>query len=363
MLLGPILPLLATRWHLADSQLGLLLLSQFCGATLGGSTTPQRLRPGLMIGLLAAGFGFAAFAIAPGLVLACVSLVVGGFGIGRMIATINILAGARYTLHRASALSWLNFSWSFGALLSPLSAAWLASRFALTHLLLLFSAALLAIALMLFLQARSAENSEAAPSDSPAASGLPARLFVYFAALLLLYGGLETCLSGWLTTYALRYGKSSLVLSEYTMVLFLCGVTAGRAGAAQLLKHVREARLQRLSLLLAAVLAGALALAHTSALIATAAVLLGICLAPIFPATFAIVLGARPTPRQAGIILAASGIGAASLPWLMGVVSTYSGSLQLALVLPVAAALAMLALTFLPMRNPDFHANQPPASV
>ena len=356
MLLGPILPLLATRWQLPDSQLGLLLLAQFCGATLGGSTTSHRLRGGLMTGLLAAGLGFASFALSSGLVAACLSLVVGGFGVGRMIATINILGGARYTHHRASALAWLNFSWSFGALLSPLSAAWLASRFALTHLLLAFAACFLVLAAILFVQARSADAFETAPAAMPAETGVRPALFLYFAALLLLYGGLETCLSAWLTTYALRYGRSSLVLSEYTMVLFLCGVTAGRAMAGALLKRMHDATLQRVSLLLAALLGGALALAHTAGLIATAAVLLGVCLAPIFPATFAIILGARPTARQAGIILAASGIGAAALPWLMGVISTRSGSLQLALVLPVLAAAAMLALTLTSPQNSDFTA-------
>ncbi len=357
MLLGPILPLLATRWYLQDAQLGLLLLAQFCGATIGGSTTSQRLRGGLTIGLLAAGLGFSSFALSSGLVAACLSLVVAGFGVGRTIATVNILAGARYTQHRAAALSWLNFSWSFGALLSPLSAAWLASRFALTHLLLVFATCFLALSAVLFLQARSGEFPQHAPAEATAQTGVRPTLFLYFAALLLLYGGLETCLSAWLTTYALRYGRSSLVLSEYTMVLFLCGLTAGRALAAQLLKRIRDTTLQRASLLLAGLLGAALALAHTAALIATAAVLLGICLAPIFPATFAIVLSSRPTARQAGIILATSGLGAASLPWLMGVVSTHSGSLQLALILPVAAALAMLALTLLAPRNPDFHAS------
>ncbi len=361
VLLGPILPLLALRWHLADAQLGLLVLAQFCGATLGGSTTSHRLSAGMMTGLLSAGAGFTAFALAPGLALACLSLFLGGFGVGRVIATNNILAGERYTEHRASALAWLNFSWSFGALLSPLSAAWLASRFPLSLLLFVFAMLFLAVALTLFVQARSEEQSRASsPTPAAAVDGLRTDRFLYFAALLLIYGGLETCLSAWLTTYALRYGKSSLVLSEYTMVLFLCGLTAGRAMAGALLKRMREAALQRASLLLAAVLGGALALAHTAVLIATASVLLGICLAPIFPATFAIVLGARPTARQSGMILAASGLGAAALPWLMGVVSTQSGSLQLALILPVAAALAMLALSLLPPSAPDFHAPPEP---
>jgi FHS family glucose/mannose:H+ symporter-like MFS transporter len=59
----------------------------------------------------------------------------------------------------------------------------------------------------------------------------------------------------------------------------------------------------------------------------------------------------RPTARQAGIVLAVSGLGAASLPWLMGVVSTRTGSLQVALALPFAAALGLLAMSLFGRRS------------
>ncbi len=52
----------------------------------------------------------------------------------------------------------------------------------------------------------------------------------------------------------------------------------------------------------------------------------------------------RPTARQAGIVVAVSGLGAAALPWLMGEVSTRTGSLQVALALPLAAALGLLGM-------------------
>jgi FHS family glucose/mannose:H+ symporter-like MFS transporter len=55
----------------------------------------------------------------------------------------------------------------------------------------------------------------------------------------------------------------------------------------------------------------------------------------------------RPTARQAGIVLAVSGLGAAALPWMMGVVSTHTGSLQVALALPFVAALGLLGMSWL----------------
>jgi FHS family glucose/mannose:H+ symporter-like MFS transporter len=350
MLLGPILPLVAARWHLADAQSGLLLTSQFCGAFLGGVSTSYRLRRGTLEGLIAATMGLYLFAFAPGLAMACCGLVVGGFGIGRAITTVNLIAGNRSATQRGAALSRINVSWSVGALLSPLLAAWLTPHFALSRLLAGFATLYLLGAVWLLQQSRlqAAEINPQASSSNAASVPFPATIFFYFFALLFIYGGLETCLSAWLTTFALRYGRDSLVLSEYTMVLLLSGLTVGRALAAWLLLRMRDRTLVRIALALSAVLAATLATAHKTSVIAGFAVLLGITLAPVFPGTFAMLLAHRPPARKAGIVLAASGLGAAALPALMGIVSTHAGSLQLALAIPVAAAVLMLGLSVLP---------------
>ena len=350
MLLGPILPLLSRRWHLTDAHAGMLPLAQFAGATIGGITVSSRLPRGMLIGLTAAAAGFALFAFAPSFSVALAALLLGGFGVGRGIASINIIGGSRYALHRGAALSRLNFTWSFGALLSPLLAAWLTPRFALSTLIAGFALLFLLCAIALLLQIRESASESAVHTAVAPEPPLAPTLFLYFAALLFIYGGFETCLNVWLTTYALRFGQTSLVLSQYTLVLLLCGLTAGRALAAWLLLRIRDVTLQRIALVLSAALAAALATAHRANLIASLAVLLGITLAPIFPATFALLMANHPPARQAGIVLAASGLGAAALPWLMGVVSTHAGSLQLALALPVAAALAMLLMTAVPPR-------------
>ena len=344
MLLGPILPLLSARWHLTDAHAGLLLTAQFIGATLGGASVPRRLQRGLLTGYLGAAVGFLAFAWAPALPWAAAALLLAGFGVGRLIAGMNITAGARYTHARASALTWLNTSWSLGALLSPIAAATLAGRIALPWLLSAFALLYLAAGLIFAAQTRTrSPNLETIQTVAPQI--FPASLFLYFATLLLLYGGLETCLSGWLTTYALRDGRSSLVLSQYTMVLLLAGLTGGRALAANLLKVIPETTLLRSALLLSAGLAAALAAAHRAALIATLAVLLGIALAPVFPGMFALFMAHRPPTRHAGLVIAASGIGAAVFPALMGLVSTRAGSLRVALAVPASLAVVILLLS------------------
>jgi MFS transporter, FHS family, glucose/mannose:H+ symporter len=352
-LLGPILPLLAHQWAMQDSQSGLLMMAKFCGAFLGGVSVSGRLRRSLLVGLSAGTLGFGMFALAPTMSVGCVGLFIGGFGLGQMITSINILAGRRFTAQRGSALSMLNFSFSLGAMLSALLAAWLLPRFALRGLLECFAGTFLLGGIALLVQMRRggaglssasvSEEFEVLAGDAPEA-GIGGKAYLYFAGLLFLYGGLETCLSGWLTTFALRYGDRTLVVSEYTTLLLWMSLTVGRVGAAAVMTRVGERTVQRWGLVLAAIFTAGLAMAHSAVTIAGFAVLLGLSLAPFFPATFALLMAEKPAARQAGIVLAVSGLGAAALPWLMGVVSTRSGSLQAALVLPFAAALGLLGM-------------------
>jgi fucose permease len=349
-LLGPILPLLARQWGMLDSQSGLLMMAKFCGAFLGGVTVSGKLRWSLLVGMMAGTLGFGGFAVAPSMSVGCVGLFVGGYGLGQIITSVNILAGRRFTAHRGSALAMLNFSFSLGAMLSALLAAWLLPRFALRRLLegfaMLFAVGAVALIAQMRGNGESAEEFDRASVEAEPQIGLSGRAYLYFAGLLVLYGGLETCLSGWLTTFALRYGDKTLAVSEYTTLLLWMSLTVGRAGASAVMLRVGEKTVQRWGLGLAAVFTAALAMAHSAVTIAGFAVLLGLSLAPFFPATWALLMTERPTARQAGIVLAVSGLGAAALPWLMGVVSTRAGSLQVALALPFAAALGLLGMSW-----------------
>jgi FHS family glucose/mannose:H+ symporter-like MFS transporter len=352
-LLGPILPLLAKQWSMVDSQSGLLMMAKFCGAFLGGVTVSRKLRQSLLVGMSAGALGFGGFAAAPSMGMGCVALFVGGFGLGQIITSVNILAGRRFTEHRGSALALLNFSFSLGAMLSALLAAWLLPRFALRSVLVWFAGLFVVGVVVLSIQMRArasvAEELDMTnPTDPDESSqGLSGSLYLYFAGLLVLYGGLETCLSGWLTTFALRYGDKTLAVSEYTTLLLWMSLTLGRVGSSAVMMKVGERTTQRWSLVLAAIFTAGLATAHSAITIAGFAVLLGLSLSPFFPATFALLMTERPTARQAGIVIAVSGLGAAALPWLMGVVSTRAGSLQVALALPFAAAVALLGMSLL----------------
>jgi MFS transporter, FHS family, glucose/mannose:H+ symporter len=346
VMLGPILPSLLHDWRLTDQQGGLLLAAKFVGSFLGGVSVPRRLRFGVLGGMTFACVGFGAFALSGGLASGAACLFVGGFGLGQIIASTNIVVGRRYREHTGSALASVNFFWSLGAVTCGVIAAAVLPRFHLRGPLLAFAGMFLLIGLGGFLNpARGVEDQgEPLSSDS---GRLPVNVLVRFAVLLFLYGGLETCMTGWLTTYTLRFSDVRLMGGQSAIVLLWSALTVGRAISSAALRVMREAMLQRIGLGLSAVLIAALVTTRHGSLLSLDCVLLGLSLAPFFPTTFALLMKQRPTAREAGFILAVSGLGAALFPWMMGFISTQSGSLRIAMVVPMGLAMALLLLSLM----------------
>jgi fucose permease len=353
VLLGPILPSLAESWHLTDRDGGLLFAAKFVGSFLGGVSVPRRLRWGIFGGMVFGCAGFGAFALSvrmtggAALGTGAFCLFVGGFGLGQIIASTNILAGRRYRAHTGSALASLNFFWSLGAVACGVIAAAVMPRFGLRGPLLTFGGLFLAAGVGGLVGAAPAQAGADAV-EPPAAGALPWPSLVYFALLLFLYGGLETCMTGWLTTYTLRFSDVRLLGGQSAVVLLWSALTAGRALSSVALRVMAEATLQRTCLASSALWIAALTTTQHGPLLTLYCLLLGLSLAPFFPATFALLMERRPAARAAGAILAVSGLGAALFPWLMGAVSTQSGSLRTAMLVPFLLALALLTLSLRP---------------
>jgi fucose permease len=344
VLLGPILPWLMHDWRLTDQQGGLLLAAKFVGSFLGGVSVPRRLRFGILGGMICACVGFGGFALCGGMGSGAACLFVGGFGLGQIIASTNIVVGRRYREHTGSALASVNFFWSLGAVACGLIAAAVLPRFHLRGPLLVFAALFLAAGLGGWFN-RAPVTIEAPQNSGGGASALPSRILLRFALLLFLYGGLETCMTGWLTTYTMRFSDLRLMGGQSAIVLLWTALTAGRAVSSAALRVMREATLQRLGLALSAVWIAALGVTSHGPLLSLYCILLGLSLAPFFPSTFALLMKRRPTAREAGFILAVSGLGAALFPWMMGFVSTRSGSLRIAMAIPMLLTLALLVLS------------------
>ena len=127
---------------------------------------------------------------------------------------------------RASALSLINFFWSFGAMLAPLLVRLADAPLSAQTLVVVACCTLCGLRSVVFCSRCGAAFMMLAlrrylQTTSSSRSGLPVATFVFFMGMLFLYGGLETSLSGWLTTYAFRYGDRTLVISQYTTLLLV----------------------------------------------------------------------------------------------------------------------------------------------
>jgi fucose permease len=161
-------------------------------------------------------------------------------------------------------------------------------------------------------------------------------------------------MTAWITTYTLRFSNLHLLAGQSGVVLLWAALTGGRALSSFAFRRTTELAIQRAGLVLSSVMIAALFWAHNAAALSACCILLGLALAPFFPATFAILMRLRPSARSAGFILAVSGLGAALFPWLMGVISTHTGSLRSAMVVPWALAVLLLLLSLAIRSNHPF---------
>jgi FHS family glucose/mannose:H+ symporter-like MFS transporter len=352
LLLGPMLPVLSLRWGLHDKESGLLLGMQFLGAFLGAITLEQDLQKNLRGGCAAIVLGFGCVALAAdirsGFVVGLGAFLLAGFGLGRTITSINVIAGGRFSHRRASALSVLNLTWGIGALLGPLGADLMQRRYGTPGLFASFAGvcAITATASLICLrQYLGGATRMARPYNLP---GAPARADwrrIYFGAAFFLYGGFEGSLSGWLATLTTRMPSGSVGLGATVTTGLWIGLALGRAAAALLLLRFSERVLLQVGLALSGILSLYLLgpIGNGAALVALAAGI-GLGLAPVFPSLCALLLVPGASVRGVGTVMALSALGGAVFPWLVGDLSEKTGGLQHGLWVPVGLCVLLAVL-------------------
>jgi fucose permease len=345
-LLGPILPLLTRQWALSDARSGLLPVAEFLGIFLGSLTILRRPRLSFFWGSVAAAAGFLLFSTPQNWILLCAGLFAGCWGLGQIITSTNLIAGDRFAATRGVALTSLNFLWSLGAILSPLLASWLSPFIAVSRLLAGFAVLFALVVVAHLMEWR--RTPTATPQNELRQSStfrLPLQVFIYFAAFFILYGAFEGSISFWITTYMLRYGAQSLAVSQSATTVFWVALTAARGITSLLLLRIGEKIILRTALGTLACATAGLILSHSATSIFLWTGLLGFAAGPVFPINCSHLLHNTPTPREAGLIMALTSLGAALLPWIVGAASQHLGSLQLAFVLPLIAACTMFLLS------------------
>ena len=331
-ILGPLMPLLQSRWHLGDADGGLLFTVQFMASILGSIAVGPI---GRRIGLLrAAAFGFALIALGTGGYPFCgwpaalgLAFVV-GFGIG-----IVIPAGNMALSHDAKGVLWINFCWCAGAMIVPVIAAWAggASFWWVTG-----ASVVAAIALALEPGARP-QNT-----DSGSSHWTLSRAARFASVSLFLYVAVEASLGGWIASLVKRNPDASSYWAAATSILWL-GLLIGRAFVNSLLARFTPTALIWRGLILSLAGTAALVLAQSGLLTLAAGFVCGLGLAPLYP-----MIVAEYAQREekgiplSGLVFACGNVGGSLGPYVTGAISQATGSLRLGVAIAIPAIAAML---------------------
>jgi MFS transporter, FHS family, glucose/mannose:H+ symporter len=359
-LLGPILPLLIGRWFLSDQRAGLFFTAQFCGSMVGVSTLGALLARGYRYAFVC-GFSLIALGVAGlslGSYLACLAAAaLFGCGLGQALSATNLWVAEVAKARRVAALSILNLAWGIGAVASAPVVMLAQRREAIPFLLYTIASAAALAALIL-----AAMNLEPGASEGDDEHFTPTRgeyislrSSVNLAGLFFLYVGSENSIAGWVASLAKRMHPDSGDLWALAPLFFWGGILTGRALLPLVLYRWRERALLASGLILAAAAISLLSRARTFTSIAICAGAAGLGFAGIYPILVAWMVKAygRRSRQIGAMMFALAGMGGATMPWLVGLMSTATGNLRIGLVLPLLGCVAMFGL-IASMREPIF---------
>lgn len=349
-LLGPLLPILISRWSLTDRRAGLFFTAQFCGSMLGVASIGPLIKRGYRQTFIC-GFGLIAIGVAGldlgGYAANLASAAIFGCGLGQVLSAGNLWVAQVAGDHRVGAISILNLMWGLGAICSaPL--VMLAQRHGMIPSLLGAIAASSAIAALILAKTNIEPDRTllSRAGSSARHNGIRLRSALSLAALFFLYVGSENSVAGWVASLAKRMNSDASGFWTLAPMFFWGGIIAGRGIVPFVFLRRREGALLMSSLMLAAMGVFFLLRARAFATVAICVSGAGLGLAAIYPILISWLVKAfgERSSRIGSIMFALAGMGGATMPWFVGMVSTGTGSLRDGLLVPLGGCVAMLAL-------------------
>ncbi|WP_347402646.1 MFS transporter [Corallococcus macrosporus] len=349
--LGVAWPSLRSTFGLSQAMMGSILgtaaVAYFISGLLAG-----RLMRALNLGLLLAlstgsvALGLTGYATVPLFVLFLAAACFIGFGSGAIDSALNNYAAQNFGPKH---MAWLHAAYSVGAATGPVLMTALLARGAGWRTGYAVLAGVLGTLALTFLVLRrkwgAAERpqGDVAPAEVPTASAMEAvrRPRVWLQILtFFVYTGLEVTAGQWSFT-VLTEGRGLHTAAAGTCVsLYWGSLLVGRILSGFVVEHLGPVRMLRGSTVLAVV--GSLLFAIPSVPPALGLALLGLALAPIFPALMS------ETPRRVGLDVSAHAVGfqvsaatagVAALPSLAGILAELGG---LQLIAPYMLGVAVL---------------------
>jgi fucose permease len=336
---GPAFPGLIERFGVGVDRVGATVVLHFAGSFVATvASSPLLLRLGYRTVLVAAGAGMTAGVLLAALAPTWTWLLVGagaaGLGFGLLNVGLNLVVARVFAPNAAPVLNLLSALFGTGAVLGPLAVGAAGATLRGPFLAL---AAVAATATLLAL--RVPEPERAAPA---AAGRLPWRTVAGFAALYVLYVGVESGVASWETVHlepAVGAQRAAFLTS-----LFWVALTLGRLASIPVSARVPPGRLVLLASAFGLV---ALAAANATALAPVAYAAAGLAFAPVFPTTLAWIERVFPqrSERIVPFALAVANAGPMATTAAMGlaVARVGPGAVPAVLSLVAAALLAVVA--------------------
>ena len=355
VLLGPLLPLLSARWGLNDTQAGYLVTAQFVGclfATLAsGEVLPWLgFRWTMVLGLAFMTFGTSTL-MASTYAWAVAAVSCNGIGIGLATPTTNLLVARTPAVRRASSLNLLNFFWSAGAMACPAFVALFQNAGHLQVFLLLAAAS---VAILMFALIVSPLPLPVAETHSTHVLSrwkyLRTPTAVLLATLFFVYIGTESAFGLWLASYAKRASNAGGTWWATVPSYFYGALLVGRLAAPLVLREISDTSLARFGAVVACLGGAALITVNSLLGIALCAALIGFGLSTLYPIAIGYLSASFGTvaSKIGGTLFSVATLGGAIVPWLVGFVSTHSGSLRSALFVPLLGCLAIVWFYWIP---------------
>ncbi|UWZ81949.1 MFS transporter [Occallatibacter riparius] len=337
---GALLPSITQAFHLSDKQSGLLFSLYFLGTALGALFCVGRYAQ-----LMGAGFLVLAAACV-GIAHANLELLrplffVLGIGVGIPMSAVSMFTGRKFADRSAAPLTFLNFSWSAGALLAPLLAAQLLLKHTYRDAYQALAVAALAasIACWIVLQ-----DPPARPAPERHSGIRNVGWIVLFSVLTFLEVGIENTTATWLATYSMRGERVGAAGGAASSALYWTGFLVSRGLFSLVLLRRDSKRILRGAVAVALIAAALLIALPGSVERGFAMLTLGAALAPVFPLMLSRFFARAGSASDSRWILSICGFGGSVLPWLTGWLSGSFSSLRIGLATAPAALVCILLL-------------------
>lgn len=346
---GALLPSLAGRFHLSDAEAGLLFLLYFAGTSIAALLCKGNYARTMAVGFACMACMCVAVAASPRALLNPVFLLL-GISVGVPMSAVTLFTGRTFPERCAPMLTFLNFSWSIGALAAPLIAARILVHRDYRAAYLLFSVA--AVCAAVACSAVLRDGPEPMHMIANVESTFALRLVLVFALAAFLQVGLENTVATWLPTYALRTASSGIVLAAVSSSFYWVGFLSSRGISSLLLLRAKPIRVFGIAIASGLFSAALLQFAPNVAMRNLAMFLLGASLAPTYPLVLSGFFARARHTADSRWILFTAGFGGSVLPWIAGFISSHTTGIRMGM-LTIPAGLLTMALLIPFLRGAD----------